>query len=102
MKVFKPRESDQAGRHRSISGLSPNDMIPRRALEDVLMILGRAAQRAVIVDLETRGLYRNGGEYLEVGAVSKCLERYFGRKCTQLILVRVTRMDELNPTGALA
>lgn len=66
------------------------------------MILGRAVQRTVIVDLETKGLYKNGGEYLEVGAVSKCLERHFGRKCTQLILVRVTRMDELNPTGALA
>ncbi|MGI0029008.1 MAG: hypothetical protein ACREAQ_04755 [Nitrososphaera sp.] len=97
----KPWESDAVNRQRSISGLSPEDRILRSALEEILMILGRPVQKAVVTDLETRGLYRNDTEYLEVGAVSECLHRFFGHKCAQLILVRAARTNEMRSSGAL-
>ena len=63
--------------------------ILRRAFEDTISILGEKGQRAIISDLESRGIYHSDSEYLELAPVSMSLERFFGNDVAQLLLERV-------------
>jgi len=75
---------------------STHDKISRKALEEMLMSLGRAVRKAVIVDLEARGAYPFDGDYVELDPVLDSLERFFGYNSAQLMIWRLTmRMGEL-------
>ena len=64
-------------------------LVPRKALENMLQILGDRLKESVLQDLQKNGLYDHDPEYFQLTKVFHLLYHLFGEDATHLIMERL-------------
>lgn len=74
--------------------------VMRKAFDDTLSVLGEMGRSVILSELKAKSLYSSQNDYLETGAISDCLEKYFGAECTEMIMRDVKeKMNELKASS---